>query len=125
MVKRSREDSISSQASSTELSVDATIRSTKYMQVVDDAERVKVMQCSLPPHEPISFSSYADYEVHYAQVHVNRCSECRKNFPTEHFLSLHIGENHDPLNDALRAKGEKTVCSASCPASSTTVDEIG
>jgi hypothetical protein len=40
---------------------------------------------------------------------VNRCSECHKNFPDEHFLHLHIGENHDPINEAKRDKGEKTV----------------
>ncbi|PKX96834.1 uncharacterized protein P174DRAFT_365104 [Aspergillus novofumigatus IBT 16806] len=70
---------------------------------------VEVMHCSLPPHrEVISFSSYEDYEVHYLQTHVNRCSECGKNFPTDRFLNLHIEENHDPLVAAKRDKGEKT-----------------
>lgn len=69
-----------------------------------------VMRCSLAPHrEPISFASYEEYEVHYAQAHVNRCSECGRNFPTELFLSLHIEENHDPLIEARKARGEKTV----------------
>ncbi|KAK2801729.1 hypothetical protein FQN50_007644 [Emmonsiellopsis sp. PD_5] len=69
----------------------------------------QVMRCSLPPHrEAVSFSSYEEYEVHYAQAHVNRCSECGKNFPTAHFLTLHIEELHDPLIQARRAKGEKT-----------------
>lgn len=71
---------------------------------------VELMQCTLPPHrEPLSFASYEDYEVHYQQAHVNRCSQCSKNFPTGHFLNLHIGENHDPLAAARRARGEKTV----------------
>lgn len=70
------------------------------------------MKCSLPPHhDTISFSTFEDFEVHYSQFHCNRCSNCRRNFPTEHFLLLHIGENHDPLNEARRAKGEKTVLS--------------
>ncbi|KAK2767141.1 hypothetical protein FQN53_006569 [Emmonsiellopsis sp. PD_33] len=70
----------------------------------------QVMRCSLPPHrEGVSFSSYEEYEVHYAQAHVNRCSECGKNFPTAHFLTLHIEELHDPLIQARRAKGEKTL----------------
>ncbi|KAI9924432.1 hypothetical protein ASPWEDRAFT_23482 [Aspergillus wentii DTO 134E9] len=69
----------------------------------------EVMRCSLPPHkETISFTSYEDYEVHYRQAHVNRCSECGKNFPTDRFLNLHIEENHDPLIAALRERGEKT-----------------
>lgn len=68
------------------------------------------MRCSLPPHkETLSFSSYDEYEVHYVQAHVNRCSECGKNFPTELFLNLHIEENHDPLIAARRERGEKTV----------------
>lgn len=71
---------------------------------------VELMQCTLPPHrEPLSFASYEDYEVHYQQAHVNRCSQCSKNFPTGHFLNLHIEENHDPLAAARRARGEKTV----------------
>jgi hypothetical protein len=69
------------------------------------------MQCALPPHrETLSFTSYEDYEVHYQQAHVNRCSQCSKNFPTGHFLNLHIEENHDPLASARRARGDKTVC---------------
>ncbi|MCJ1486478.1 hypothetical protein MMC06_006655 [Schaereria dolodes] len=108
MVKRSREDSTSSRSSSSGLSADAVVRAPKYTQTIDDSHSIKVMQCSLPPHQPISFSTYTNYDVHYAQVHVNRCSECRRNLPTEYFLALHIEENHDPLKDALRAKGEKT-----------------
>ncbi|KAJ5575759.1 Zinc finger C2H2 [Penicillium sp. DV-2018c] len=70
----------------------------------------EVMHCSLPPHrETLSFTSYEDYEVHYLQSHVNRCSECSKNFPTSHLLNLHIEENHDPLAAARRARGDKTV----------------
>lgn len=68
------------------------------------------MRCSLPPHKGVlSFASYEDYEVHYLQAHVNRCAECGKNFPTGHFLGLHIEENHDPLAGARRERGEKTV----------------
>ena len=68
------------------------------------------MRCSLPPHrDPIAFSSYAEYEVHYTKAHVNRCLECKKNFPTEHYVALHIAENHDPLNDVRKARGEKIV----------------
>ncbi|KAJ5148799.1 hypothetical protein N7448_000377 [Penicillium atrosanguineum] len=69
----------------------------------------EVMQCALPPHrETLSFTSYEDYEVHYRQAHVNRCSQCSKNFPTGHFLTLHIEENHDPFASARRARGDKT-----------------
>lgn len=68
------------------------------------------MYCSLPPHrETLSFTSYEEYEVHYNQAHVNRCLECRKNFPTGHFLNLHIEENHDALVSVRKERGEKTV----------------
>lgn len=70
----------------------------------------EVMRCSLPPHqETLSFASFEAYEVHYSQMHVNRCLECRRNFPTEHFLNLHIEENHDSLVAARRERGERTV----------------
>lgn len=69
-----------------------------------------VMKCSLSGHsQTLSFASFEDYETHYAQAHSNRCHECRKNFPTEHFLSLHIAENHDSLVAILREREEKTV----------------
>ncbi|EPS34392.1 hypothetical protein PDE_09356 [Penicillium oxalicum 114-2] len=75
----------------------------------DTVPSVEVMHCTLPPHrETVSFASYEDYEVHYQQAHVNRCSQCSKNFPTTHFLNLHIEENHDPLAAAKRARGDKT-----------------
>lgn len=70
----------------------------------------EVMKCTLPPHRAAyTFSNYEDYEVHYKQFHVNRCSECGKNFPSERFLNLHIEENHDPLMEVKKARGEKTV----------------
>ncbi|KAL6232146.1 hypothetical protein BDW75DRAFT_25746 [Aspergillus navahoensis] len=69
----------------------------------------EVMRCSLPPHrERVSFSSYDDYEVHYQQAHVNRCTQCGRNFPTGLFLNLHIEENHDSLVAVRRDRGEKT-----------------
>ncbi|KAJ5992436.1 zinc finger protein [Penicillium sp. IBT 35674x] len=61
----------------------------------DSIPVAEVMHCALPPHrETLSFASYEDYEVHYTQAHVNRCSQCK--------------ENHDPLAAARRARGDKT-----------------
>ncbi|CAD0106500.1 unnamed protein product [Aureobasidium uvarum] len=64
--------------------------------------------CALPPHQPIKFATYNDYETHYYKSHVFRCLKCAKNFPTDHLLSLHIAESHDPLNRVKRDRGEKT-----------------
>lgn len=130
MAKRSREDSPPAGATDTlspsSLSSDPgapfisaasnEIRSSKYLQVTDEPAGASVaMKCSLAPHpETITFNTFEDFEVHYAQNHSNRCSECHKNFPTEHFLGLHISENHDPLVAARKAREEKTVSRAYC-----------
>ena len=119
MPKRSREDSPSSTSSlsltlnpSSPTPTDAPVHLSKYMQTSDERPIRAVMKCSLPPHhDTISFPTFEEFEVHYAQEHAHRCSECRRNFPTEHFLGLHISENHDPLTDVRRAKEEKTVSS--------------
>ncbi|KAJ9653788.1 hypothetical protein H2198_007077 [Neophaeococcomyces mojaviensis] len=66
------------------------------------------MQCLLPPHQPLSFTSTEEFDVHYAKEHTNRCTSCGKNFPSAHYLALHIDENHNPVREALAAKGEKT-----------------
>ncbi|KAL9629243.1 MAG: hypothetical protein Q9164_006960 [Protoblastenia rupestris] len=87
---------------------DTPERSAKYSQFSSSSAPRAVMKCSLPPHtETLSFDSFEDFEIHYAKSHAHRCYECRNNFPTEHFLGLHISENHDPLNEVKRAKGEK------------------
>lgn len=79
-------------------------------QSSESSSIVEVMTCSLPPHrQPLSFSSYEDYETHYSKEHVNRCIECRKNFPTPHFLDLHQEENHNPLIVILKERGERIV----------------
>ncbi|KAK6217805.1 hypothetical protein LQW54_003314 [Pestalotiopsis sp. IQ-011] len=67
------------------------------------------MSCSLPGHrEPLSFRTYTEYEAHYIKAHTNRCSECRKNFPSDHLLNVHIEECHDSFAAVLREKGEHT-----------------
>jgi hypothetical protein len=85
---------------------------TKYSQTDSDAAAslpAKVMECILAPHrEAIRFNSQEAYEVHYAEEHTNRCKTCSKNFPTSHYLDLHIEENHNALREELAARGEKT-----------------
>jgi hypothetical protein len=116
MSKRSRSHSRSSYLEKDSSSPFPTVENTTFelsdrTKFVDSTNVLpEVMHCSLPPHrETISFTSYEDYEVHYLQYHVNRCSECSKNFPTGRLLDIHIEENHDPLVAARRARGEKTV----------------
>ena len=114
MVKRMREESTSSQPDDEDVSEESCstsgeseVHTPKYLSV-EPTETVTTMRCSLPPHKPLSFSTYSEYESHYQQAHTNRCLECRKNFPTSHFLALHIAENHDPIAATKREAGEKT-----------------
>ncbi|EXJ75572.1 uncharacterized protein A1O5_00078 [Cladophialophora psammophila CBS 110553] len=114
MVKRSRESSTFSSSSDTASSLaqeSPSPRPAKLSAVATAATlpAKPVMQCSLPPHrETLDFASIDDFEVHYAKDHSNRCTSCGKNFPTAHFLGLHIDENHNTFREALQAKGEKT-----------------
>jgi hypothetical protein len=126
MAKRSREDfePSSSESESTREStpsagpaisspIPATSNTTKIVHLDRESGEppaVTEMRCSLPGHrQTVSFTSFEEYDVHYAKAHVNRCIECRRNFPTEHFLNLHIEENHDALVSVRRERGEKTV----------------
>ncbi|KAF3022383.1 hypothetical protein E8E14_001369 [Neopestalotiopsis sp. 37M] len=98
----------SSAASST-----AAVRVSKITGLDDsslnESLAVTVMTCSLPGHrELLSFTSYTEYETHYIKAHTNRCTECRKNFPSDHLLNLHIEECHDSFAAVLREKGEHT-----------------
>lgn len=85
--------------------------SSKFVHLGEETgEALTVMRCSLPGHQrTLSFLSFDDYEVHYKKSHMNRCLECRKNLPSEHFLNLHIEENHDALVSVRKDRGEKIV----------------
>lgn len=68
------------------------------------------MKCSLPGHkEVLSFKTYDEYQSHYQKAHTNRCLECQRNFPSSHFLAVHIEECHDSFIAVKRDKGEHTV----------------
>lgn len=114
MAKRGHEEAISSgnetvddvSDKSRSTSVEAEAHTPKYQSV--EPTEMPVMRCALPPHKPMSFSTYAEYDSHYQQSHTNRCTECKKNFPSGHLLDLHIVENHDPIVASKREEGEKT-----------------
>ncbi|OAA74585.1 C2H2 type zinc finger domain-containing protein [Akanthomyces lecanii RCEF 1005] len=64
--------------------------------------------CSLPPHAEMAFDSYTAYETHYSSFHTNRCMACRRNFPSQHLLGVHIEETHDPIVKVKREQGVHT-----------------
>lgn len=121
MSKRSREASFSPSAGLTSSSVSVSDGESNGDEL-EAAHPVKIsalsessrpsaaaMQCSLPPHRhPLDFASVEAFELHYAKHHSNRCLSCGRNFPSPHFLALHIDEHHNPLREELQAKGEKT-----------------
>jgi hypothetical protein len=122
MNKRSRRDSVSS-SSDVEMDSDETSGAPTPSALTESHHPVKyahidelkpapatVIRCALPPHKPLKFYSYANYDTHYQQFHSNRCPDCGRNFPSDHYLNLHIADNHNPLNEALRERGEATVC---------------
>jgi len=74
-------------------------------------EQTPSISCFLPPNcSGKPFASHEQFETHYIQTHSNRCHECGRNFPSLRFLDLHIAENHDPLTELKRERGDKTVC---------------
>ncbi|CAK7268837.1 hypothetical protein SEPCBS119000_003263 [Sporothrix epigloea] len=66
-----------------------------------------MMSCLLH-QERIQFPTYDAYEAHYAKEHLNRCIECRRNFPSPRYLSLHGDEWHNPFVAVKRDRGEHT-----------------
>lgn len=74
----------------------------------DKAAASPAMSCLLH-RERMDFPSYDAYEAHYSKEHLNRCIECRRNFPSPLYLSLHGDEWHDPFVAVKRDKGEHTV----------------
>lgn len=110
MAKRPRENSVSDQYSAfTKQGEGNNAHTPKIVQMDMPDENPVKLQCSLPPHKTLVFTSYPDYETHYNKSHTNRCSECGKSFPSAHFLGLHQSENHDPIMSVKRDQGEKTL----------------
>ena len=75
---------------------------------VEDGSETATMTCLLH-REHRDFPTYESYEMHYNKEHLNRCIECRRNFPSPMYLSLHGDEWHDPFVAVKREKGEHTV----------------
>ncbi|KAI5209480.1 hypothetical protein E4T39_00779 [Aureobasidium subglaciale] len=110
MSKRTRRDSSEGYRRSSSPAVESVLPPGKYAQLdaPTSPKASTLLTCTLPPHDPVNFTTYHEYEAHYHKTHVNRCLDCGRNFPTDHFLSLHIAERHDAINLVKRDRGEKT-----------------
>lgn len=111
-MKRSREfdedDSSHDEPETLAVPVTKIINLDKNEQLGDVSN--SIIQCSLPGHASgLAFTGYGEYEKHYNNAHMNRCLDCGKNFPSAHFLDLHIRENHDALTAIKKEKGEMIV----------------
>ncbi|KAF9345704.1 hypothetical protein BGX26_002821 [Mortierella sp. AD094] len=59
-------------------------------------------------HGEHTFSSAAAYEHHYETNHRHICQNCKKAFPGEKWLELHLHEIHDIMVKIKQERGEKT-----------------
>lgn len=68
------------------------------------------IMCNLTPHcdkNPSKFSTYQQFETHYANNHSIICNECNARLPSDHILTLHLVEVHDTFAQARKARGDK------------------
>lgn len=55
----------------------------------------------------IKFSSQDEYEAHILGYHYHLCNECKRRFPSDAYLQVHIEENHDPFFQIKKEQGQK------------------
>lgn len=77
--------------------------------VSKDSTPVATIKCTIPPCHVnlVQFDSYLAYEAHVITFHNHVCQQCRRRFPSNQFLEIHIDENHNPFWQLARDKGEK------------------
>ncbi|XP_071484131.1 uncharacterized protein [Diadema antillarum] len=69
----------------------------------DDSASCAEFRCHVVGCEQ-SFSSTRDYEEHYGVCHRFVCRYCRRFYPTDRLLGIHLEESHDSLFSLLAAK---------------------
>ncbi|ANZ77519.1 BA75_05217T0 [Komagataella pastoris] len=65
-----------------------------------------LFRCTLGTCEA-GFTDHSSLNHHLLQYHTYICQSCKKNFPNERFLYLHIQEHHNPFNSIKEERGEK------------------
>ncbi|ESO89499.1 hypothetical protein LOTGIDRAFT_67661, partial [Lottia gigantea] len=77
--------------------------------------RVQEFPCSISRCGKI-FDSLLSYESHYNTQHRNCCSVCKRVFPSNYLLELHLLEWHDSMFEIQAAKQNMYKCLVeSCP----------
>lgn len=81
---------------------------------VEDVEeeincRCPLFECSMSGCKR-TFQTIGSYESHYRSAHVNACHQCKRVFPTNYLLDLHIMEWHDPMFEIMSAKEDMYQC---------------
>ncbi|XP_048588669.1 zinc finger protein 511 isoform X2 [Nematostella vectensis] len=72
-------------------------------------------KCSIPGCAEV-FRSISRFDSHYKTCHWNVCRYCKKSFPSNHLLEIHILENHDTLFQMIARKSNMYRCLVeSCP----------
>lgn len=73
----------------------------------NDAISTQGIYCNYYPCTQLVFTNYQEYEHHVVSTHEFVCQSCQKKFPDNHFLLLHIDENHNPLLLIKRDRGDR------------------
>lgn len=63
-------------------------------ELEDNDDRGYHYRCAVPGCAE-TFESITKCEEHYQLAHVHECSLCKRSFPSDHWLDLHIRESHD------------------------------
>ncbi|XP_071806400.1 zinc finger protein 511-like [Asterias amurensis] len=57
-----------------------------------------------------TFTTVASFEIHYNGSHRNICRYCRRSYPSNHLLDIHISESHDSLFEIMAQKQPMYQC---------------
>ncbi|KAG9275448.1 zinc finger protein 511 [Astyanax mexicanus] len=75
------------------------------LQATDEpqAPHVSEFRCHITSCKQL-FDTLEGYEHHYNSLHRHVCSNCKRSFPSNHLLDIHIQEWHDSLFQVMAEK---------------------
>ncbi|XP_050416243.1 zinc finger protein 511 [Patella vulgata] len=75
----------------------------------DYIEKIPIFPCSITGCGEV-FDNISRYESHYNTLHRNICTVCRRVFPSNYLLEIHLQEWHDAMFEILAAKQNMYQC---------------